>query len=152
MAIRVNLVRPMREGESDMWVWRQGHMGRSGEGLGTVQVRWRCTGMAGEEVVLLVGNLVKEYCVFGQLSFLAPLLLNIYFDLELWPLGNFSPSCNFEKFTQLVPGLLFLTFDGFGFDLWAKLVLRLWNLDKLSFNVVLFDENLLPDPAFLCGF
>nr|GEZ32247.1 hypothetical protein [Tanacetum cinerariifolium] len=40
-----------REGENDMWVWGQGHMGRSGEGLGTVQVRCGCTGMAGEEVV-----------------------------------------------------------------------------------------------------
>nr|GEX39409.1 hypothetical protein [Tanacetum cinerariifolium] len=29
-AIRVNWCRPMREGENDMWVWRQGHMGRSG--------------------------------------------------------------------------------------------------------------------------
>nr|GEW70742.1 putative ribonuclease H-like domain-containing protein [Tanacetum cinerariifolium] len=27
----------MREEENDMWVWGQGHMGRSGEGLGTVQ-------------------------------------------------------------------------------------------------------------------
>nr|GFC23578.1 hypothetical protein [Tanacetum cinerariifolium] len=27
----------MREGENDMWVWGQGHMGRSGEGLGIVQ-------------------------------------------------------------------------------------------------------------------
>nr|GEV02958.1 reverse transcriptase domain-containing protein [Tanacetum cinerariifolium] len=33
-----------------------------------------------------------------------------------------------------------------------EIVLRLWNLDKLSFIVRLFDENLLPDPAFLCGF
>nr|GEX67257.1 Gag-Pol polyprotein [Tanacetum cinerariifolium] len=39
----------MREGENDMWVWGQRHMGRLGEGLGTVQVRWGCTGMAGEE-------------------------------------------------------------------------------------------------------
>nr|GFA35431.1 hypothetical protein [Tanacetum cinerariifolium] len=45
-----------------------------------------------------------------------------------------GPSCNFEKFTQLVPGLLSLTFDGFGFDLWAEIVLRLWNFDKLGFN------------------
>nr|GEV25972.1 protein prune homolog isoform X2 [Tanacetum cinerariifolium] len=43
--------RPMREGENVMWVWGQGHMGRSGEGLGTIQVRCGCTGMAGEEVV-----------------------------------------------------------------------------------------------------
>nr|GEX49633.1 Gag-Pol polyprotein [Tanacetum cinerariifolium] len=32
------------------------------------------------------------------------------------------PSCNFEKFTQLVPGLLSLTFDGFSFDLWAEIL------------------------------
>nr|GEW65203.1 hypothetical protein [Tanacetum cinerariifolium] len=49
----------MREGENDMWVWGQGHMGRSGEGLGTVQVRWRCTGVAGEGVAILAGNGVK---------------------------------------------------------------------------------------------
>nr|GEZ65325.1 hypothetical protein [Tanacetum cinerariifolium] len=70
----------------------------------------------------------------------------------LVPLVSFSPSCNFEKFTQLVPGLLSLTFNGFGFDLWAEIVLELWILDKLNFNVRLFDENLLPDPDFLCGF
>nr|GFA66345.1 hypothetical protein [Tanacetum cinerariifolium] len=34
----------------------------------------------------------------------------------------------------------------------VEIVLRLWNLDKLGFNVRLFDENLLPDPAFLCRF
>nr|GEU28929.1 hypothetical protein [Tanacetum cinerariifolium] len=34
----------------------------------------------------------------------------------------------------------------------ARIVLRLWNFDKLGFNVRLFDENLLPDPALLCGF
>nr|GFA10407.1 reverse transcriptase domain-containing protein [Tanacetum cinerariifolium] len=53
MAIRVHWCRPMRERENDMWVWGQGHMGRSGEGLGTVQVWWGCTGMAGEGVVVL---------------------------------------------------------------------------------------------------
>nr|GEV58596.1 hypothetical protein [Tanacetum cinerariifolium] len=58
----------------------------------------------------------------------------------------------FGKIAQLGPGLLSLTFDGFGFDLWAKLVPELWNFDKLSFNVRLFDEKLRPDPAFLCGF
>nr|GEX24816.1 hypothetical protein [Tanacetum cinerariifolium] len=34
----------------------------------------------------------------------------------------------------------------------CEIVPELWNLDKLSFNVILFDEKLLPDPAFLCGF
>nr|GFB20853.1 hypothetical protein [Tanacetum cinerariifolium] len=34
----------------------------------------------------------------------------------------------------------------------VEIVLRLWNFDKLGFNVRLFDENLLSDPAFLCGF
>nr|GEX82240.1 hypothetical protein [Tanacetum cinerariifolium] len=33
-----------------------------------------------------------------------------------------------------------------------EIVLRLWNFDKLGFNVRLFDENLLPNLAFLCGF
>nr|GFA65541.1 hypothetical protein [Tanacetum cinerariifolium] len=50
----------MREGENDMWVWRQGHMGRSGEGLGTVQVRWRCTGVAGEGVAILAGKMAAS--------------------------------------------------------------------------------------------
>nr|GEZ32333.1 hypothetical protein [Tanacetum cinerariifolium] len=59
-AIRVNWCRPMREGENDMWVWRQGHMGRLGKGLGTVQVRWGCTGMAGEGVVVLAGKGVGD--------------------------------------------------------------------------------------------
>nr|GEZ76970.1 hypothetical protein [Tanacetum cinerariifolium] len=36
-------------------------MGRSGEGLGTVQVRWGCTRMAGEGVVVLAGKGVGEY-------------------------------------------------------------------------------------------
>nr|GFA17883.1 hypothetical protein [Tanacetum cinerariifolium] len=62
-AIRVNWCRPMREGENDMWVWGQGHMGRLEEGLGTIQVRWGCTGMAGERVVVLAGKGVGEYCV-----------------------------------------------------------------------------------------
>nr|GEY59866.1 hypothetical protein [Tanacetum cinerariifolium] len=51
----------MREGENDMWVLGQRHMGRSGEGLGTVQVRWGCTGMAGEGVAILARKGVKEY-------------------------------------------------------------------------------------------
>nr|GEZ76827.1 hypothetical protein [Tanacetum cinerariifolium] len=39
-----------------------------------------------------------------------------------------SPSGNFEKIVQLVPGLLSLTFDGFGFDLWAEIVPELDSL------------------------
>nr|GEV98997.1 hypothetical protein [Tanacetum cinerariifolium] len=34
----------------------------------------------------------------------------------------------------------------------VEMVPELWNFDKLGFNVRLFDENLLPDLAFLCGF
>nr|GEX42447.1 hypothetical protein [Tanacetum cinerariifolium] len=34
----------------------------------------------------------------------------------------------------------------------ARLVPELWILDKLSFNVRLFDEKLRPDPALPCGF
>nr|GEZ75833.1 hypothetical protein [Tanacetum cinerariifolium] len=41
---------------------------------------------------------------------------------------------------------------GEGVVLAGKTGPELWNLDKLGFNVRLFDENLLPDPAFLCGF
>nr|GFB70173.1 hypothetical protein [Tanacetum cinerariifolium] len=44
-------------------------------------------------------------------------------------------------------------FRSLGFVIVCKLVLELvpelWNFEKLSFIVVLFDENLLPDPAFL---
>nr|GEX43590.1 hypothetical protein [Tanacetum cinerariifolium] len=36
------------------------------------------------------------------------------------------------RFTYLAPGLLSLTFDGFGFDLWAKLVPELKIFDKLT--------------------
>nr|GEX85177.1 putative reverse transcriptase domain-containing protein [Tanacetum cinerariifolium] len=57
------LVSSNERGGNDMWVWGQGHMGRSREGLGTVQVRWGCTGMAGEGVVVLAGKGVGEYCV-----------------------------------------------------------------------------------------
>nr|GEY57032.1 reverse transcriptase domain-containing protein [Tanacetum cinerariifolium] len=39
--------------------------------------------------------------------------------------GLTSPSGNFEKFTYLAPGLLLLTFNGLGFDLWARIVPRL---------------------------
>nr|GEW21213.1 hypothetical protein [Tanacetum cinerariifolium] len=38
----------------------QGHMGRSREGLGTVQVRWGCTGMAGEENVAKVNEHLED--------------------------------------------------------------------------------------------
>nr|GEY90758.1 hypothetical protein [Tanacetum cinerariifolium] len=37
-------------------------------------------------------------------------------------------SCNFEKIAQLVPELLSLTCDGFGFDLWAEIVPELDSL------------------------
>nr|GEW85722.1 hypothetical protein [Tanacetum cinerariifolium] len=67
----------MREGENDMWVWGQGHMGRSGEGLGTVQVRWGCTGMAGEGVVVLAGKGVGEYCIKASHQALIPLVETI---------------------------------------------------------------------------
>nr|GEX27069.1 reverse transcriptase domain-containing protein [Tanacetum cinerariifolium] len=55
------LVWSNERGGNDMWVWGQGHMGRSGEGFGSVQVRWGCTGMAGERVVVLAGKGVGEY-------------------------------------------------------------------------------------------
>nr|GEW85586.1 reverse transcriptase domain-containing protein [Tanacetum cinerariifolium] len=43
----------------------------------------------------------------------------------VWGMGNFGPP-------EIVP--------------------KLWIFDKRSFNIDLFDEKLLPDPAFLCGF
>nr|GEZ91953.1 reverse transcriptase domain-containing protein [Tanacetum cinerariifolium] len=49
---------------------------------------------------------------------------------------------NFENLSILVPGLLSLTFDGFGFDHWAEIVPRLGFFDKQCFIVELFDENL----------
>nr|GEV56734.1 ribonuclease H-like domain-containing protein [Tanacetum cinerariifolium] len=76
----ISLCRPMRLEENDMWVWGQGHMGRSGEGLGTVQVRWGCTGMAGEEVAVLAGKGVKEVLCellgFKRLADLVPGMLD----------------------------------------------------------------------------
>nr|GEY50665.1 hypothetical protein [Tanacetum cinerariifolium] len=56
------------------------------------------------------------------------------------------------RLTLLVPGLLIFTFDGFGFDLWAEIVLEFGFFDKWSFNIDLFDEKLLSDPALSCGF
>nr|GEW41591.1 hypothetical protein [Tanacetum cinerariifolium] len=69
--------------------WGQGHMGRSGEGLGTVPVWWGCTGMAGEEGRFWAGKFVKE---------LVP---------ELWVFDklNFTVRLFNEK---LLPGLAFL--------------------------------------------
>nr|GEV48561.1 hypothetical protein [Tanacetum cinerariifolium] len=47
-----------------------------------------------------------------------------------------------HQFDRLdVPGPLEFAFGGFGFDLWAELILKLWNLDKLSFIVYLFFEK-----------
>nr|GEZ63321.1 hypothetical protein [Tanacetum cinerariifolium] len=129
-----------------MWDCEQDHMGWSGEVDGTVQVSSGVCECSVGKGVFWRESILRGYC------------------LGSWSLGNGrfwssgfrevcnSPSCNFEKFTQLVPRLLSLTFDGFGFDLWAEIILRLWNFDKLSFNVILFNEKLLPDPAFLCGF
>nr|GEV41555.1 hypothetical protein [Tanacetum cinerariifolium] len=62
--------------------------------------------------------------------------------LGSWSLGNGqeqslgfgSLSLGF-RFTYLAPGLLSLTFDGFGFDLWARMVPGFGFFDKLSFNV-----------------
>nr|GEX88578.1 retrovirus-related Pol polyprotein from transposon TNT 1-94 [Tanacetum cinerariifolium] len=56
---------------------------------------------------------------------------------------------NFRKKEQLVLGLLSLTFDGFGFDLWARIVPRLGSLTNLSFIVYLFLKILLPDPGLI---
>nr|GEW53875.1 putative reverse transcriptase domain-containing protein [Tanacetum cinerariifolium] len=39
--------------------------------------------------------------------------------------NSFSPSGDFEKFTYLVPGLRLLSFDGLGFDLWARIVMAI---------------------------
>nr|GEV95521.1 putative reverse transcriptase domain-containing protein [Tanacetum cinerariifolium] len=44
------------------------------------------------------------------------------------------------------------SFISTAFSTLARIVPRLWNLDKLSFIVRLFNENLLPDLDFLCGF
>nr|GEU87470.1 hypothetical protein [Tanacetum cinerariifolium] len=71
---------------------------------------------------------------------------------ELFGTIPVSPSFIFEKIEKLVPALLSLTFDGFGFDLWAKIVPEFGFFDKRSFNVDLFDEQLLLDSAFLCSF
>nr|GFA67239.1 hypothetical protein [Tanacetum cinerariifolium] len=80
----------MREGEIDMWVWGQGHMGRSGEGLGTVQVRWGCTGVAGKGVAILARKGVKGYCS-SQYGLHA---------LSSKPLSNTYPSNDFQSSVQ----------------------------------------------------
>nr|GEZ70672.1 reverse transcriptase domain-containing protein [Tanacetum cinerariifolium] len=41
--IRVSFKWPIEIEGCDTWVWEQVHMGRSGEGLGTVPVYWGCT-------------------------------------------------------------------------------------------------------------
>nr|GEU63222.1 hypothetical protein [Tanacetum cinerariifolium] len=71
---------------------------------------------------------------------------------ELFGTVPVSPSFIFEKIEKLVLGLLSLTFDGFGFDLWARMVLEFGFFVKLSFNVELFGKKLLPDLALSCGF
>nr|GEX55170.1 RNA-directed DNA polymerase, eukaryota [Tanacetum cinerariifolium] len=52
--IRVNWVCPMGLKELATWVWGHSNMGRSGDGLGTVQMSCRCTGSSmgeGERIV-----------------------------------------------------------------------------------------------------
>nr|GFB15574.1 hypothetical protein [Tanacetum cinerariifolium] len=95
--------------EKDSWVRAQGHMGRSGESFGTVQVVSRCKGVAVGKGVFLAGKLVRGTVWLVVVS----------------------------KFGKTGP---------------PELVPELRIFDKLGFNVRLFDENLLPDPAFLCGF
>nr|GEX29619.1 hypothetical protein [Tanacetum cinerariifolium] len=68
----------MREKGCASWDRAKGHMGKSGESFGTVQVVSKCTGVAVGKGVFLAGKLVS---------------------------GTVCPSCNFEKFTQLVPEL-----------------------------------------------
>nr|GFB86446.1 hypothetical protein [Tanacetum cinerariifolium] len=89
----------MREKDNASWDWgKRTWVGRE-RLLGTVPVWWGCTGMAGEEGRFWAGKGVR---------------------------GTVCPSINFGKIAQLVPGLLGFNFDGFGFDLWAELVLELW--------------------------
>nr|GFC50836.1 hypothetical protein [Tanacetum cinerariifolium] len=55
------------------WDRAQGHMGRSEECFGTVQVSCRCTGVAVGKGVFLAGNLVEELVpelrIFDKLGF-----------------------------------------------------------------------------------
>nr|GFA75572.1 hypothetical protein [Tanacetum cinerariifolium] len=74
---------------------------------------------------------------------------------ELFGTIPVSPSFIFEKIAKLVPGLLSLTFNGFGFDLWAKLVPEFGFFDKQSFNVKGYQEKdkirSKPDKNGKCG-
>nr|GFA49470.1 hypothetical protein [Tanacetum cinerariifolium] len=54
--------------------------------------------------------------------------------IGVWGYGKFGPWC----------------LESLQLDL--ELVPELWTLDKLSFNVILFDEKLLLDPALSYGF
>nr|GEY02999.1 hypothetical protein [Tanacetum cinerariifolium] len=110
-----------------MWDWGKGTWGGQGVAFGTTPVCMRVQERDGEEGLILSGMVVKVLC-------------------------SFSPSGDFEKFTYLVHGLWLLTFDGLGFDLLARIVPRRGLLDKMSFIVRLFAENLLLDLAFLYGF
>nr|GEY20471.1 hypothetical protein [Tanacetum cinerariifolium] len=82
----------MREGENDMCVWGQGHMGRSGEVLGTVQVRCGCTGMAGEEVV----DFGEKDEFVGELTLLKSI-----------PSGIDETDSDFEEDIRLIEKLLY---------------------------------------------
>nr|GEY73183.1 hypothetical protein [Tanacetum cinerariifolium] len=82
-------------------------------------------------------------------------------SLVKWQFESLGPSgklgekvllANFGKKAQLVLGLWSLTFDGFGFDLWARIVPRLGFFDKQGFIVDLFLNILLPDLALILVF
>nr|GEZ54692.1 hypothetical protein [Tanacetum cinerariifolium] len=114
------------------WDLGQMHMGRSGLGVGTVPVSCRYRRVSMGEGSVLAGKEVR----------------GTVWVVRVWGFGTFGPWGLF-KFA--------IRFRLLGFKILTELVLvaivlRLWNLDKLSFIVRLFAENLLLDPAFLCGF
>nr|GEZ70412.1 reverse transcriptase domain-containing protein [Tanacetum cinerariifolium] len=55
--------RPMRNRDYASWDLGQMNMGRSGQGVGTVQMSYRCTGDSMGEGVVLAGKEVREYCL-----------------------------------------------------------------------------------------
>nr|GEU78654.1 blue copper protein-like [Tanacetum cinerariifolium] len=67
-------------------------------------------------------------CMCARLTLLTPKLFDFFLTLNFDQLATSVLLANFGKMAQLFPGLLFLTFDGFGFDLWARIVPELDSL------------------------
>nr|GEV47352.1 hypothetical protein [Tanacetum cinerariifolium] len=105
----------MRIKEMDSWVWGQGNMGWSGDRFGTVPVVYGAQEIGPSGFL----RLTIGFSVLG-----------VWDNYRIGPCHFFglSPSGKLWKKAQLVPGVLSLTFNGFGFDLWAEIVPELDSL------------------------